>query len=196
MNNISKIKSLIGIPIKNDKPTWNNTFIHYARMLVEVQLEDAHIVIRLGMNDKIVGNCTLNKSAVKFEIGNGSKEQTNETVNEEIKAMERGLGQEEPTAEIKNRLDQANVVNEIQYWNLAFLCCVLRSNPPLDVIDGFVRRIWKPLDIDKVVSIRMGLYMVRFNNLRDKETIVSKGICFLIKNVYSETLKWGTQHQQ
>jgi len=64
----------------------------------------------------------------------------------------------------------------------------------LMVLLGESENLW--MDIDKVVSIRMGLYMVRFNNLRDKETIVRKGIYFLIKNVYSETLKWGTQHQQ
>ena len=36
------------------------------------------------------------------------------------------------------------------------------SNPPLHVIEGFVRRIWKDLEIDKVGMVNRGVFLIRF----------------------------------
>ncbi|KAJ8421550.1 hypothetical protein Cgig2_017397 [Carnegiea gigantea] len=38
------------------------------------------------------------------------------------------------------------------------------ANPPYEVIEGYMRRIWKHLAIDKVVIVRKGLFMYRPNN--------------------------------
>ena len=46
------------------------------------------------------------------------------------------------------------------------------ADPPFEVMDGFVHRIWKLMDIDKVLMVRKGVFLVRFNNLLDKMTVV------------------------
>ncbi|KAJ8427589.1 LOW QUALITY PROTEIN: hypothetical protein Cgig2_006653 [Carnegiea gigantea] len=76
-----------------------------------------------------------------------------------------------PTSEI-NGIKCAKIVvddieEEIAYWQNAVVCCVLGANPLVEVIDGFVRRIWKEYAIDKVMLIKKGLYLVRFLDAQD-----------------------------
>lgn len=43
-----------------------------------------------------------------------------------------------------------NVQEEIKYWENSVVYYISSANPTIQVIDGFVRRIWKDLEIDKV----------------------------------------------
>jgi len=52
------------------------------------------------------------------------------------------------------------------------------ADPPFEVMDGFVHRIWTSMDIDKVLMVRKGVFLVRFNNLLDKMTVVQRGFYF------------------
>lgn len=56
---------------------------------------------------------------------------------------------------------------------------VVGANPPLHVIDGCVRRIWKDLDIDTVGMVDKGVFMVRMKSIefRDK-AYESNGVMF------------------
>ena len=47
---------------------------------------------------------------------------------------------------------------------------VIGANPSLHVIDGYVKRIWKDLDVEKVDMVRKGIFIVRLNDklARDK----------------------------
>ena len=47
------------------------------------------------------------------------------------------------------KIVESDVVNEIAYWQNALLCCVLGANLPIEVIDGFVRRIWQDMGLTK-----------------------------------------------
>ncbi|KAJ8427513.1 hypothetical protein Cgig2_017254 [Carnegiea gigantea] len=58
------------------------------------------------------------------------------------------------------------------------LCAVLRANPPLEIIDDFICRIWKSYSIDKITLVKRGLLLVRFQDLADKQAVVQKGIYF------------------
>jgi len=55
---------------------------------------------------------------------------------------------------------------------------VLGANPLLAVIDGYVHRIWQGQDIDKVLMVRKGVFLVRFNNMDDRMTVLKKGWYF------------------
>uniref|UniRef100_A0A803P4D5 DUF4283 domain-containing protein n=1 Tax=Cannabis sativa TaxID=3483 RepID=A0A803P4D5_CANSA len=48
----------------------------------------------------------------------------------------------------KVKITLEDIEEEISFWNSALVCYVLRANPPLNVLDGFVRRLWKE-KIDK-----------------------------------------------
>ena len=40
------------------------------------------------------------------------------------------------------KIEPQDVQSEIDYWKTAVLCSVIGANPPLEIIKGFVRRIW------------------------------------------------------
>jgi len=53
---------------------------------------------------------------------------------------------------------------------------VLGANPPLKVIEGFVKRIWKTLAIDKICLVKRGVFLVHFTNLDDQLSVVQNGV--------------------
>lgn len=75
-------------------------------------------------------------------------------------------------------LSLSDVEPEIQYWQTAVLCSVLGANPPLDVIQRFIRRIWVDCSIDKIVVVRKGVFLVRFDSIEDKDRVLSHGFYY------------------
>lgn len=77
------------------------------------------------------------------------------------------------------RITKEDISDEIRFWESVVVCYVFGANPPLKVIDGFVKRIWKDLSIDKVRLLGKGVFIVRMmSNLdRDKACDMS-GILF------------------
>lgn len=71
-----------------------------------------------------------------------------------------------------------DVAEEVDYWNNAVLCAVLGSNPPFEVIKGFIKRIWASYNIDQILLVKRGLFLVRFVNLSDKQAIENRGVFF------------------
>ncbi|KAJ8421942.1 hypothetical protein Cgig2_012934 [Carnegiea gigantea] len=76
------------------------------------------------------------------------------------------------------KIEINDVIPEIEYWQSAILCSVLGANPPLKVIEGYLRRIWKYLDIDKICLVRKGVYLLRFNSLADQLVAVQRGVYY------------------
>ena len=60
------------------------------------------------------------------------------------------------------KISKIDVELEIKYWELSVVCYVTSANPPLQVVDGFVHRIWKDLHIDKLGMVNRGVFLVRF----------------------------------
>ncbi|XP_056691804.1 uncharacterized protein [Spinacia oleracea] len=65
-----------------------------------------------------------------------------------------------------------DIQEEVDYWNSALICAVLGANPPLSVIEGFFRRVWKDFGVDKVVLIEHGVYLVRFFIMENRDKIL------------------------
>uniref|UniRef100_A0A803QNG1 Uncharacterized protein n=1 Tax=Cannabis sativa TaxID=3483 RepID=A0A803QNG1_CANSA len=51
----------------------------------------------------------------------------------------------------KVKITDEDIEEEVNFWNSAIVCYVLGANPPLFVIDGFARRVWKDR-IDKILE--------------------------------------------
>ncbi|KAJ8429999.1 hypothetical protein Cgig2_033924 [Carnegiea gigantea] len=62
------------------------------------------------------------------------------------------------------RIEKQDVALELEHWSTAVLCGVMGANPPLEVMEGYIRRIWRNLSITKVAMVRKGLFLVRFEN--------------------------------
>jgi len=86
-----------------------------------------------------------------------------------------------------------DIEEEIAYWQNTVVYCVLKANPPVEVIKGFVKRIWSAYAIDKVLLVKKGLYLVRFLEAQDAKTVAHNGLYhfdhkpFIVK---PEILNW------
>ncbi|XP_062103231.1 uncharacterized protein LOC133814259 [Humulus lupulus] len=72
-------------------------------------------------------------------------------------------------------------MDEVQYWNSALVCYVLGANPPIHVIEGFLRRIWKQQNLDRVSLLTHGIFLVRFHSVEDRDRILKGGYQFFDK---------------
>ncbi|KAL9247606.1 hypothetical protein vseg_021022 [Gypsophila vaccaria] len=70
---------------------------------------------------------------------------------------------------------QEDVEEEIDYWNKAVVCYILGANPPWEVIEGFIRRIWTKFNIDKISFMNGGIFLVRFKSMDIKEKVLQSG---------------------
>ncbi|KAJ8424191.1 hypothetical protein Cgig2_021613 [Carnegiea gigantea] len=76
------------------------------------------------------------------------------------------------------KLMAEDVKDEIEYWQNALICSILRANPPFEVMKGFLKRIWSNYELNKVLQVHKGIFLVRFANLPDKIQVENRGIYF------------------
>lgn len=68
------------------------------------------------------------------------------------------------------QIELDDIQEEVEFWNSSVICYIIGANPPAHVMDGFVRRIWRKFNVDKVIMVKKGIYLVRFltMDMRDK----------------------------
>uniref|UniRef100_A0A803PRM4 DUF4283 domain-containing protein n=1 Tax=Cannabis sativa TaxID=3483 RepID=A0A803PRM4_CANSA len=74
-------------------------------------------------------------------------------------------------------LRSEDIEDEVHYWSSSIVCYVLGYNPPLSVIDGFIRRVWKG-KVDKVGSLSYGVFLVQFDTVEIRDEILNGGYVF------------------
>lgn len=42
------------------------------------------------------------------------------------------------------------------------ICYIIGANPPVHVMEGYFRRILRMFKVDKIVMVKRGVYLVRF----------------------------------
>ncbi|RAL53703.1 hypothetical protein DM860_015431 [Cuscuta australis] len=72
------------------------------------------------------------------------------------------------------RFSTDDVIEPGEYWESALICCVLGANPPLEVIKGFLARIWKLYEIDDISFLKESQFIVRFKKKEDRDEIVKR----------------------
>lgn len=79
---------------------------------------------------------------------------------------------------LPTKINYFDIEDELKYWESFVICYVLGANPPIHVIEGFVKRIWKLEEIDKIGSVAKGIYLVHMKSLEGVTTACeSNGIC-------------------
>ncbi|VFQ95952.1 unnamed protein product [Cuscuta campestris] len=56
---------------------------------------------------------------------------------------------------------------------------VVGANPPLEIVKGFLSRIWKAYEIDDISFLREGQFIVRFHKVEDRDEIIKKKYYFM-----------------
>ena len=64
------------------------------------------------------------------------------------------------------------------------MCGVVGSNPLLEVIDGYVHRIWAGMAIDRVLQASKGIFVLRFAKMQDQITVLKRGVYFFDKKPF------------
>ncbi|XP_019236840.1 PREDICTED: uncharacterized protein LOC109217066 [Nicotiana attenuata] len=90
--------------------------------------------------------------------------------------MEEGLDLISEVTEQNVKITMADIKDEVDYWTTAVVCYVLGSNPPQVVIDGYFRRIWGAMGIDKVAQLNRGVFLVRFHSIESRSKAVEEGV--------------------
>lgn len=84
----------------------------------------------------------------------------------------------------KVKITMDDIQEEVQFWDSSIVCFVLGANPPTNVIDGFVRRIWGKLGVDKVAGLGNGIHIVRFNAIENRDKVLAMGVQFFDKKPF------------
>ncbi|XP_074300544.1 uncharacterized protein LOC141631823 [Silene latifolia] len=60
------------------------------------------------------------------------------------------------------QLTEEDVQSELDYWQQAVVGFVVGANPPWQVLEGFLKRIWNKYVIDKISFLPNGVFLARF----------------------------------
>ncbi|XP_062093710.1 uncharacterized protein LOC133799723 [Humulus lupulus] len=74
------------------------------------------------------------------------------------------------------QLDVEEIKVEASFWKSALICMVIGENPPLAIFEGFIRRIWGNLGIDRVARMNSGFTMVQFRDEETKDMVLESGV--------------------
>ncbi|XP_019237195.1 PREDICTED: uncharacterized protein LOC109217410 [Nicotiana attenuata] len=66
--------------------------------------------------------------------------------------------------------------SEVEYWKNAVICYVLGAHPPFTVIQGYIQRIWGKHGVDRIVMLKNGVIVVRFDTAIGKQEVIEGGI--------------------
>ncbi|XP_074277924.1 uncharacterized protein LOC141601531 [Silene latifolia] len=73
------------------------------------------------------------------------------------------------------QLSEDDVLPEINYWSSSLYGYIMGTNPPWNVVSGYLKRIWKNYDVDKISFIRNGIFIVRFKTVEKMKEVVKPG---------------------
>ncbi|KAL2922945.1 hypothetical protein RDABS01_014436 [Bienertia sinuspersici] len=65
-----------------------------------------------------------------------------------------------------------DVQPEIDFWQSSVVAFVIGASPPVQVMEGFIRRIWKQYGVDKVINLPKGMYLIRLNTMENRDKIL------------------------
>lgn len=75
------------------------------------------------------------------------------------------------------RITDEDIMEEVEYWMPSLVGYVAGANPPLHVLEGFIRRICKE-DVCKVGMISHGIFIIRFQNIELRDKAINGGFIF------------------
>uniref|UniRef100_A0A803NW52 DUF4283 domain-containing protein n=1 Tax=Cannabis sativa TaxID=3483 RepID=A0A803NW52_CANSA len=74
------------------------------------------------------------------------------------------------------KLDLDEVECEASFWKNSVVCIVLRANPPFRVFEGFIKRVWGNLGIERIARMNSGFTLVSFRDEETRDLILETGV--------------------
>ncbi|VFQ71217.1 unnamed protein product [Cuscuta campestris] len=72
------------------------------------------------------------------------------------------------------KLTKDDVIDITTYWDATLVCCILGANPPLEVVKGFINRIWSSYSIEEVSLLKEGQFIVSFKRVEDRDEVIKR----------------------
>ncbi|VFQ98551.1 unnamed protein product [Cuscuta campestris] len=72
------------------------------------------------------------------------------------------------------KFSKEDILEPSRYWDAAMILCILGANPPLEVVKGFVSRIWNMYHIDEVSVLKEGQFIVMFQKEEDRDEVIKR----------------------
>ncbi|VFQ64820.1 unnamed protein product [Cuscuta campestris] len=92
------------------------------------------------------------------------------------------------------KINKDDIIEDLGCWDQSIIVCVLGANPPLEIIDGYVRRIWKMYTIEDVTYLKERQFIVRFSKIEERdEALKRKYYYFDNKPVFTKAWCPGTK---
>lgn len=63
--------------------------------------------------------------------------------------------------------------DEINFWSASIFYYALGANPPIQVMEGFCKRIWKSYKVDKVALIKSEVFLVRYQAMDSRDKVLN-----------------------
>ncbi|XP_062085939.1 uncharacterized protein LOC133792048 [Humulus lupulus] len=74
------------------------------------------------------------------------------------------------------KLDVDEIEVEASFWKSALIFVVIGANPPLAIFEGFIKRIWGKLGIERVARMNAGFTMVKFRDEATRDLVLESGV--------------------
>uniref|UniRef100_A0A803QFZ8 DUF4283 domain-containing protein n=1 Tax=Cannabis sativa TaxID=3483 RepID=A0A803QFZ8_CANSA len=94
------------------------------------------------------------------------------------RSLENSFSHSNSSSKVKITVDDTH--EEIEFWKSSIVCYVLGANPPLSILEGFSRRMWKDKD-ERVGMVSYGFFLIRFNSIEDRDKVLKWGYIFFNK---------------
>ncbi|XP_062089448.1 uncharacterized protein LOC133795982 [Humulus lupulus] len=74
------------------------------------------------------------------------------------------------------QVDLEEIEVEAYFWSLALVCVVLGANPPFSVFEGFIKRLWGKLGIERIARMNAGYTIVKFWDEATRDLVLETGV--------------------
>ncbi|KAL2927629.1 hypothetical protein RDABS01_019960 [Bienertia sinuspersici] len=101
----------------------------------------------------------------KHPISRLSKDDNTLALAQEVENLDKGV---EDCVQITSE----DVQPEIEFWQSSVVAFVIGASPPVQVMEGFIRRIWKQYGVDKVINLPKGMYLIRLNSMENRDKVL------------------------
>ncbi|XP_074298137.1 uncharacterized protein LOC141628954 [Silene latifolia] len=65
--------------------------------------------------------------------------------------------------------------SEVDFWNTAVYGYVLGANPPREMVEDYVYKLWDQYDVDRVSFMENGVFLVRLKTLVHRDNLLNSG---------------------
>uniref|UniRef100_A0A803QGH8 DUF4283 domain-containing protein n=1 Tax=Cannabis sativa TaxID=3483 RepID=A0A803QGH8_CANSA len=77
----------------------------------------------------------------------------------------------------KVKIMMEDIEDEVMFWKRSIVCYVLGSSPPLHILEGFAKRVWKE-KVDCVKMLSYGIFIICFCSMENKDQVLNGGYIF------------------